>query len=59
MLEKEINTKEEILDTWNELVPKVFDMCSNSECQRLKGFLSTYTYDGASDGNIGCMCVVC
>lgn len=52
MLEKDINMKGEFLDVWEQQVPKVLDLCGNSESKRLNDFLATYTYDKVSDGKL-------
>ena len=49
MLERDIDLKEEFVDTWDQLIPKVMDMCAKSDSQLLSNFLSTYTLDEVSD----------
>lgn len=41
---------EAIMDSWNNFVPKILDMCTDSDSPGLQHFLDLYSLDEVSDG---------
>ena len=48
IMEKDMN--EAIMDSWNNFVPKILDMCTDSDSPGLQHFLDLYSLDEVSDG---------